>query len=106
MKRSRQEKILQIIGGKPIATQQELAEELARSGIEATQSSVSRDIAELRLTKLDGYYTAPQRALSGGPVVEMATAGDNLIVVRTDIGQASPAALAIERAKINGEVGT
>jgi transcriptional regulator of arginine metabolism len=106
MKKSRQEKILQIIAGKPVATQQELAEELARRGIEATQSSVSRDIVELGLTKLKGYYTAPQPALSGGPVVEIAAAGDNLIVVKTDIGQASPAALAIDRAKIDEIVGT
>jgi len=106
MKRSRQEKILQIIAGKPVATQQELAQELTRRGIEATQSSVSRDIVALGLTKLNGYYTAPQPAVSGGPVVEIATAGDNLIVVKTDIGQASPAALAIDRAKINEIVGT
>ncbi|HEX8183152.1 MAG TPA: hypothetical protein VF747_00325 [Blastocatellia bacterium] len=106
MKRARQEKIIQIITGKPVATQQELAEELARRGIEATQSSISRDIVELGLTKLNGYYTAPQPALSGGPVVEIATAGDNLIVVKTDIGQASPAALAIDRARIDEIVGT
>src|SRR5215208_1989845 len=106
MKKSRQEKILQIIAGKPVATQQELAEELSRRGIEATQSSVSRDIVELGLTKLNGHYTAPQPALSGGPVLEITTAGDNLIVIKTDIGQASPAALAIDRAKIDEIVGT
>jgi len=106
MKRSRQEKILQIIAGKQVATQQELAQELSRRGIDATQSSVSRDIVELGLTKFHGYYTAPQPALSGGPVVELVTAGDNLIVIKTDIGQASPAALAIDRAKIDEIVGT
>jgi transcriptional regulator of arginine metabolism len=106
MKKSRQEKILQIIAAKQVATQQELAHELSRSGIDATQSSVSRDIVEMGLAKFNGYYTAPQPALSGGPVVELATAGDNLIVIKTDIGQASPAALAIDRAKIDEIVGT
>jgi transcriptional regulator of arginine metabolism len=106
MKRTRQQRILQIIAARQVATQQELAEELSRKGIEATQSSVSRDIVEMGLTKLNGYYTAPPQAVSGGPVVEMATAGDNLIVVKTDIGQASPAALAIDRAKIDEIVGT
>lgn len=106
MKRTRQDRILQIIAAKQVATQQELAEELARKGIVATQSSVSRDIVELGLTKLNGYYTAPRPALSGGPVVELETAGDNLIVVKTDIGQASPAALTIDRAKIDEIVGT
>jgi len=106
MKRTRQERILQIIAAKQVATQQELAEELARKGIDATQSSVSRDIVEMGLTKLNGYYTAPRPALSGGLVVEVATAGDNLIVVKTDIGQASPAALAIDRANMDEIVGT
>jgi transcriptional regulator of arginine metabolism len=106
MKRNRQEKILQIIAAKPVGTQQELSEELARMGIDATQSSVSRDIVELGLTKLKGYYTAPQPALSGSPIVEMVTAGDNLIIVKTGIGQASPAAVAIDRAKIEQIVGT
>ena len=106
MKRIRQERILQIIAAKQVATQQELSEELARTGIDATQSSVSRDIVELELTKLKGYYTAPQPALSGGPVVDIVTAGDNLIVVKTGVGQASPAAVAIDRAKIEQVVGT
>jgi transcriptional regulator of arginine metabolism len=106
MKRIRQETIIQIIASKQVATQQELAEELARRGIDATQSSVSRDIVELGLTKLNGYYTAPRQALASGPVVEMVTAGDNLIVIKTEIGQASPAALAIDRAKIDEIIGT
>jgi transcriptional regulator of arginine metabolism len=106
MKRTRQEKILQIIAERQVATQQDLAQELSRRGIDATQSSVSRDIVELGLTKFNGYYTAPQPVLSGGPVVEIATAGDNLIVIKTDIGQASPAALAIDRARIDEVVGT
>ncbi|HVG20591.1 MAG TPA: arginine repressor [Blastocatellia bacterium] len=106
MKRLRQEAILQIIAAKHVATQQELAEELARKSIYATQSSVSRDIVELGLTKLNGYYTATRPALSDGSVVDMVTAGDNLIVIKTDIGQATPAALAIDRAKIDGIIGT
>ncbi|MFP5264237.1 MAG: arginine repressor [Blastocatellia bacterium] len=106
MKRTRQETILQIIAAKHISTQQELAEELARKGIYATQSSVSRDIVALGLTKLNGYYTAPRPALSGGPVVEMVAAGDNIIVIKTDIGQAAPTALTIDRAKIEEVMGT
>jgi transcriptional regulator of arginine metabolism len=106
MKKTRQERILQIIAAKQVATQQELSEELARMGIDATQSSVSRDIEELGLTKLNGYYTAPQPALSGGLVAEIVTAGNNLIIIKTGIGQASPAAVTIDRAKIEEIVGT
>src|SRR6185295_15451507 len=96
-----------IVGSKQISTQQALVAELARRGIAATQSSVSRDIEKLGLTKVKGYYAAPQGALdSGGPVTEVDTAGDNLIVVKTEVGLAQPAALTIDRAKISGIVGT
>lgn len=106
MKTERQQKILEIIGARRVATQQQLARELGRRGIEATQSSVSRDIVELGLTKLQGRYVAPPSAFAGTPVVAVETAGDNLIVIKTDIGQASATALAIDRAGIPDIVGT
>ena len=107
MKKTRQQKILDIISAKRIATQQELAEEIAEGGIAATQSSISRDIVELGLTKVDGHYAAPQRALPpDGPVTDIDTAGDNLIVVKTRVGQAQPAALAIDGAQLHSIVGT
>lgn len=105
--RSRHQKILEIISAKPVATQQELASQLSRSGFAATQSSVSRDIVKLGLTKLDGYYVAPEQAVkAGGPVIAIDTAGDNIIVVRTEVGLAQPAALTIDRAGIGEIVGT
>jgi transcriptional regulator of arginine metabolism len=106
MKTTRQETILEIIGAKRIGTQQQLARELQRRGIIATQSSVSRDIVELGLTKLNGSYTAPRPALAGSSVMEIETAGDNLIVIKTEIGQASATALTIDRAKIDEIIGT
>jgi transcriptional regulator of arginine metabolism len=107
MKKSRQEKIRQIIEARRIATQQELAEALSGRGIRATQSSVSRDIVEMGLIKVNGYYAAPRPALAPeGPVVDVETAGDNLIVVKTEVGLAQPAALTIDRAKIEEIVGT
>lgn len=51
MKTIRQNKILEIITNKAIGTQEELAEELRRQGLEVTQATVSRDIRELRLFK-------------------------------------------------------
>src|SRR5689334_3000743 len=106
MKTERQQKILEIIGARRVATQQQLARELKRRGIEATQSSVSRDIIELGLTKLQGRYTAPQAALANSPIVAVETAGDNLIVIKTVIGQASATALAIDQADVSEVVGT
>ncbi len=107
MKRKRQQEILDIISKKPVATQQELAREVARRGFKVTQSSISRDIVEIGLAKVDGRYTAPQAAIPvGGPVMAIDTAGDNIIVVKTETGQAQPAALAIDRADIAEIVGT
>jgi transcriptional regulator of arginine metabolism len=42
----------------------------------------------------------------GGPVTALDTAGDNLIVVKTEVGLAQPAALTIDRAGIDEIVGT
>jgi transcriptional regulator of arginine metabolism len=104
---ARHQAILEIISAKAIATQQELASHLSRRGFAATQSSVSRDIVKLGLTKLDGYYVAPEDAVSvGGPITGIDTAGDNIIVVKTDVGLAQPAALTIDRASIDEIVGT
>jgi len=104
---ARGQTILELIAAKPIATQEELATQLAKRGFKATQSSVSRDVMRLGLAKLDGYYVAPEDAVKvGGPITAIDTAGDNIIVVKTDVGLAQPAALTIDRASINEIVGT
>jgi transcriptional regulator of arginine metabolism len=59
MKARRHQRILDVVRNKPIQTQEELAEELAREGINVTQATISRDIKELRLVKApmgDGMY--------------------------------------------------
>ena len=48
----RQMKILEIIKRDEIETQEELASELKKEGIEVTQATISRDIKELRLIKV------------------------------------------------------
>lgn len=107
MSRARHQKIGEIIGARQIATQQELAAALSERGFAATQSSVSRDIVKLGLTKVDGYYVAPEDVLKfGGPVTAIDTAGENLIVIKTEVGLAQPTALTIDRAGIDEIVGT
>ena len=58
-RRKRHLKILELISTRAVRTQEELAEALAAEGWEVTQSSVSRDIAALRLIKVDGAYRRP-----------------------------------------------
>lgn len=52
MKISRQTKILEIIENNVVETQEELAFRLRNEGYNVTQATISRDIRELKLTKL------------------------------------------------------
>ena len=51
MKSARQEKILEIIERFEISTQEALISKLAEFGFESTQTTISRDIRQLRLVK-------------------------------------------------------
>src|SRR5215471_4341676 len=106
MKHQRQDKLLELIRTRRLRTQAALVKALHREGFDATQSIVSRDVAELGITKAHGYYTLPQvrQGLAGAVSVERA--GDVLLVVKTETGLAQPVALTIDRAKIPEIVGT
>ncbi len=52
MKSSRQVAILEIINNQSVETQEELAEELGKRGFRVTQATVSRDIKEMKLIKV------------------------------------------------------
>ena len=114
-RRKRHLKILELISTRAIRTQEELAEALAAEGWDVTQSSVSRDIAALRLAKVDGAY----RRTQGGPstadpderriaegVLTVEPAGDALIVVHTPPGEANRVGAALDRLAWAGMVGT
>ena len=52
MKVDRHAKIVELIGKYEIETQEELAEYLTKAGYQVTQATVSRDIRELKLSKV------------------------------------------------------
>lgn len=52
MKRIRQEKMLELISKYEIETQDELIERLRECGFEVTQATISRDIRELKISKM------------------------------------------------------
>jgi transcriptional regulator of arginine metabolism len=105
-RRKRHLKILELISTRAVRTQEELAEALASEGWDVTQSSVSRDIAALRLIKVDGIYRRPasvvipadpdERRIADG-VLTAEAAGDALVVVHTPAGEANRVAVAIDR---------
>jgi transcriptional regulator of arginine metabolism len=105
-RRKRHLKILELISTRAIRTQEELADALAAQGWDVTQSSVSRDIAALRLVKVDGAYRRPppratqidpdERRVGEG-VLTIETAGDALVVLHTPPGEANHVAVALDR---------
>src|SRR6185295_8160195 len=106
-KRDRQQTILSLINAKPIGTQEDLRALLERTGIPATQSSVSRDLEELGVVKHHGHYTLPRT--NGTPargLLSLDHAGDSLVIARTVPGLASAVAVGIDAAMIPEIVGS
>lgn len=107
-KEKRQQKILSLIRARRIGTQADLTSHLERSGIVATQSSVSRDLLELGILKRRGHYALPQtsdKAASRG-LLSLDAAGDCLVVAQCEPGLASAVAVEIDRAALAEIVGT
>ena len=120
MKKSRQEKIVEIIKHYDIETQEELAEKLCEGGFVVTQATVSRDIRELGLTKMpisggkQKYVllkTADERMVDkyirvlreGLLSMDMA---QNILVVKTVSGMAMAVAAALDAMHMKEIVGT
>src|SRR6185295_5844045 len=106
-KRDRQQKILDLIRAKPVGTQEDLRTLLEKTGVPATQSSVSRDLEELGVVKQHGYYTLPRtNGAAARGLLSLDHAGDSLIIARTVPGHASPVAVEIDAAAMPEVVGT
>lgn len=120
MKVGRQTKIIELINKYDIETQEELADRLNAAGYNVTQATVSRDIRDLKLTKIsvDGThqkYIVLQnqesvlfekyvRVLQDGYLcMEQA---QNILVIKTISGMAMAVAAALDSLSINGLVGT
>ncbi len=110
MKKSRHRQIVEIINKYDVETQEDLANYLKEAGFEVTQATVSRDIRELKLTKVSNgrgkqrYIVLTQkdahmedrfiRVLKDGFVsMDMA---QNILVVKTVAGMAMAVAAAID----------
>jgi transcriptional regulator of arginine metabolism len=121
MKSYRQATILELVDQAEIHSQEMLRRKLRSRGFDVTQATLSRDIKELGLVKqaADGAYRRP-----GTPAPAVASASESalrravaeylrgvdrsqqLIVLRTDAGQAQPLAIALDRARMPDVVGT
>ncbi len=93
-KRKRHDLIKDIIRSKPIGTQEELVSEMKVLEIEVTQTTISRDLVELKVGKWNGKYHIPFSnedtltwfAQVRQQVLSFKKVGENLIVVKTKLG--------------------
>ena len=120
MKNARQNKILELIEEYEISTQEALIQKLAEFGFESTQTTISRDIRQLRLIKgptgRGTYkYVAPEvRRGNDAPghnsalaeAVIRIEAAQNIIVVKTMAGMANAIAVCIDSLEIKDIVGS
>jgi transcriptional regulator of arginine metabolism len=121
-KHQRQHRITKILETRPVTNQSQLVELLAVEGVEATQTTVSRDLEELGAVKVrlpggESAYALAElpiqqivpseqlRRVLGEWVVEMTPSG-NLIVLRTPPGCAHVVASALDRSGLAGLLGT
>jgi len=110
MKAKRQSKILDLVREHEIQTQGDLTKILAQEGFDVTQATVSRDVHEMKLTKVpasgEGYKYAlpPQQDQAGSDrlkrvfwdgFVSMDTAG-NMLVIRCFNGMAMAVGVALD----------
>lgn len=122
--KKRRDRIIELINEYEIDTQLELTQRLIDEGYETTQSTISRDIRKLQLTKTidnngNSKYVLPKNVadlnndetmydkyitvLNDG-IVEMIKAS-NLLVINTHIGMAMAVATAIDALKIDNIIG-
>ncbi|HHU70867.1 MAG TPA: arginine repressor [Clostridiales bacterium] len=119
MKISRQAKIIELINKFDIDTQEELADRLMQDGYNVTQATVSRDIRELKLTKVamdngSQKYIVLQKTEPGlsdrysrvfrEGFVSMDRA-QNILVIKTISGMAMAVAAALDALEISSIVG-
>lgn len=109
MKLERHSKIVELIGKYDIETQEELAAYLQKDGFQVTQATVSRDIRELRLTKVQTgkgrqkYSLIHQQSPSDDKYIRILhdsflsmDMAQNILVIRTVSGMAMAVGAAID----------
>ena len=121
-KTQRQHRIARLLEDHVVPSQAHLVELLASDGVVATQATVSRDLEELGAVKVrvsggDTVYAIPElprdqlvpeehlRRVLGDWVVEVAHSA-NLVVLRTPPGSAHVVGSALDRAGLDGVIGT
>lgn len=118
MKVERHSKIVELIGKYEIETQEELAEYLMRAGYQVTQATVSRDIRELKLSKIQSesgkqrYVVLQSQGTFSDKYIRILRDGylsmdmaQNILVIKTVSGMAMAVAAALDAIHFHEIVG-
>lgn len=120
-KAKRQQAILSLVARERLASQEEIRARLGDLGLEATQSTISRDVEELGLARMHDpqgvRYVVPGRADLAPPVTLLRHAlhefalsfeegAGELLLVRTPPGAANALAEALDRSVLPDVAGT
>ncbi len=120
MKSKRHTKILEIIGSREIETQEELADALKKENFDVTQATVSRDIKNLKLIKMQSSKGKSKYVVSTGEqkniidrlsnilanTVLSVENVDKMVVIKTITGSAPITAEAIDNLESADMAGT
>lgn len=118
----RQQRIAELLGEHSVSSQERVVELLAEEGVTATQATVSRDLDDLGAIKVragggaslyaipdhphDHYVPADSLRRVFSEWLLDAEASGNIVVLRTPPGSAHVVASAIDRASVDGVLGT
>ena len=118
MKLERHSKIVELIGKYEIETQEELADYLNQAGFAVTQATVSRDIRELKLTKVQSesgkqrYMVLQNQGSFSDKYIRILRDGylsmdmaQNILVIKTVSGMAMAVAAALDALHFSELVG-
>ena len=119
MKNKRHQRIIELIEQFDIETQEDLVKKLLEDGFNITQATVSRDIRELKLSKVSTEDGKQKYAILNNFDIEMSEKyirvlkdgyvamepAQNIIVIRTVTGMGMAVATAIDILEISGIVG-
>lgn len=118
-KQKRQQILLDIVTKVEVDTQEEIIKLLNEQGLNVTQATISRDIKEMGLVKTSGrvkkykYAQVTQIHKDSAKLLNLFKAAvssidqaQNLVVVKTIVGNASAVAAAIDAQRIPGVIGS
>lgn len=115
MKTARQRAIVAIVAEYEVGTQGHLSRLLARRGHHVDQATLSRDLRELGVAKVADnggrpryriLGSAPAAPVGAGVLIRGVERAGNLLVVRTDPGDAPRVGLALDRSDLPSIAGT